>query len=193
MRRSLKTFTAALALSAATAPAAFADAAAFQGLYGGFSMGLSSADINAITADIDTGFSGDVFVGYNHAIGPNWVIGGELGYGRSLGHDIPALFPASFDVENLVTVSARAGYVTGNTMIYGRLGYQSGDMAINFAPGTPELEGHLFGLGVEHMFAQNFSGRIEVTQSVWDVDGGGAPPGTELESTRVSIGVAYHF
>ena len=111
-------------------------------------------------------------------------------YGPSAAGDLSV---ATTSLPAARTVSARAGYVTGNTMIYGRLGYQSGDMAINFAPGTPELEGHVFGLGVEHMFAQNFSGRIEVTQSVWDVDGGGAPPGTELESTRVSIGVAYHF
>lgn len=193
MRRSLKTLATALALSTAMAPAAFADAYSFQGLYGGFSMGLSTADLNAIAADVDTGFSGDVFVGYNHALNPNWVIGGELGYGRSSGHDIPALAPATFDVENLVTISARAGYVFNDTMVYGRLGYQTGDMAINFAPGTPDLDGYMFGLGVEHMFAQNFSGRIEVTHSIWDVDGGGAPAGTELESTRVSIGVAYHF
>ena len=84
----LKTLTAAALISAATAPAAFADATAFEGFYGGFSMGVTAPDINAIPTDIDTGLSGDVFVGYNFAVSPNWVLGGELSYGMSGGHQV---------------------------------------------------------------------------------------------------------
>jgi len=188
----LKTLTAAALVFAAMAPAAFADATAFEGFYGGFSMGVTDPDINAIPTDIDTGLSGDVFAGYNFAVSPNWVLGGELSYGMSGGHQVTGA-PASFDLENILTVSGRAGYVFGNTMVYGRAGYQTASLASNFAPVSFDADGYVLGLGVEQMFAENISGRIEVSRSYLDVTGPGVPPGTELDATRISVGVALHF
>ena len=192
MPRTFKTLFCAAALTTAMAPAAFADAAAFQGFYGGFSMGVTMPDINAIPVDLDTGIGGDVFVGYNHALGADWVIGGELGYGMSGGHNVPGLGVA-INMENILTVSARAGYVFGDTMLYGRVGYQTADLDTNLAPTTFDADGYMFGLGVEHMFSENISGRFEVSQSRMDITGAGVPPGAELDATRVSIGVAFHF
>jgi len=188
----LKTLTAAALISAAMAPAAFADATAFEGFYGGFSMGVTAPDINAIPTDFDAGLSGDVFVGYNFAVSPDWVIGGELSYGMSAGHQA-AGGALNFDLENILTVSGRAGYVFGNTMVYGRVGYQTATMNSNFAPVSFDADGYVLGLGLEQMFAENISGRIEVSRSYLDVTGLGVPPGTELDATRISVGVAIHF
>jgi len=188
----LKTLTATALIFAVTAPAAFADAAAFEGFYGGFSMGVTDPDINAVPTDFDAGLSGDVFVGYNFAASPNWVIGGELSYGMSGGHQASGI-PVSFDLDNVLTLSGRAGYVFGNTMIYGRAGYQSASLSTSFAPVDFDADGYVLGLGLEQMFSENISGRIELSQSYLDVSGPGVPPGTELDATRISVGVALHF
>lgn len=192
MTRNFKTLLSALALSTTMAPAAFADAAAFQGFYGGFSMGITSADISAIPISPDSALSGNIFVGYNHALSPDWVIGGELSYGMSSGHSFSGS-PIAFDLDSILTISARAGYVFGDTMIYGRVGYQTLSLDANFSSVTFDADGYVLGLGVEHMFAENISGRIEVSRSYLDVTGLGVPPGTDLDATRISIGVAFHF
>lgn len=188
----LKTLSAAALLSAAMTPAAFADASAFEGFYGGFSMGVTAVDINAVPAGIDAGLSGDVFAGYNFALGPDWVIGGELSYGMSGGHQVSGA-GASFDLDSILTLSARAGYVTGNTMIYGRAGYQTASLNASFSPVSFDADGWVLGLGLEQMLAENISGRIEVSRGFLDVTGPGVPPGTELDATRISVGVALHF
>jgi len=194
MTKSFTTFSSAIALSMAlAATAAHADATSFDGFYGGFSLGIVDSDVNQIPSGIDTALSGDVFVGYNHALNTEWVVGAEISYGMSSGHDASALPPLSFDLENALTLSGRVGYVFDNTMIYGRVGFQTADFVGNFAPVTFDAEGVVFGLGIEHMFSDNVSGRFEISHSNLDVTGLGVPPGTELEATRFSIGVAYHF
>jgi outer membrane immunogenic protein len=192
MSPTLKTLACASLITAAMTPAAFADATAFEGFYGGFSMGVTTPDINAIPLDFDAGLSGDVFVGYNFAAGPNWIIGGELSYGMSGGHQASG-GPVSFDLESILTISGRAGYVFGDTMVYGRVGYQTATMSSNFAPTDFDADGYVLGLGIEQMLAENISGRIEVSRSYLDVTGLGVPPGTELDTTRISVGVALHF
>jgi outer membrane immunogenic protein len=192
MSPTIKTLACAALISTAMAPAAFADATAFEGFYGGFSMGVTAPDINAIPASIDAALSGDVFVGYNFAAGPNWVIGGELSYGMSGGHQVTGI-PASFNLENILTISGRAGYVFGDTMVYGRAGYQTATLDTNFSPVSFDADGYVLGLGLEQMFSENISGRVEISQSYLDVSGPGVPAGTELDATRISVGVALHF
>ena len=190
-----KTFTSlssALALTVALASSASADATSFDGFYGGLSLGSVALDPNFSTATVDSAVGYELFFGYNHAINNEWVVGGELSFGTSGEHSVSGSATV-VDLENMVTISARAGYVFDNTMIYGRVGYQTGELAISTAPITPDLDGAIFGLGVEHMFTESVSGRVEVTHSVLDLSGGGIPAGSELDRTAVSIGIAFHF
>lgn len=183
----------AIALAAAlTASCAHADATSFEGFYGGLSIGTVGVDINFAPNNIGNAMSYGLFGGYTHALDSTWVIGGELSVGTSGAHDVSGS-ASVVTLENMVMISARAGYVFDNTMIYGRVGYQTGELSISNNPLTPDLQGAVFGLGVEHMFTDTVSGRIELSRSVLDVSGPGVVPGAELEHTAISFGVAYHF
>lgn len=191
-----KTFTplaSALALAAAlTASSAHADATSFDGFYGGLAIGSVGFDPNFSAADFDNAIGYELFAGYNHAVNSAWVVGGELSFGASQGHDMSGS-PTVVDFEDMITLSARAGYVFDNTMIYGRVGYQTGTLAISTSAVTPDLDGVIFGLGVEHMFTESVSGRIELSRSSLDLSGTGVPLGADLDRTAVSVGVAFHF
>ena len=191
-----KTFTplaSALALATAlAASSAHADATSFDGFYGGLAISSVGLDPNFSASSVSNAVGYELFAGYNHALNSDWVLGGELSFGASGSHNVSGSATV-VDLENMVTISARAGYVFDNTMIYGRAGYQTGDLSISTSPTTPDLDGVVFGLGVEHMFTDNISGRFEVSHSVLDLSGGGVPAGAELERTALSIGVAFHF
>lgn len=191
-----KTFTplaSAIALAAAlAASSAHADATSFDGFYGGLAISSVGLDPNFSASSISNEVGYELFAGYNHALNSNWVVGGELSYGASGGHNVSG-GATIVDLENMMTISARAGYVFDNTMIYGRVGYQTGDLAISTSAVTPDLDGAVFGLGVEHMFTDTMSGRIELSHSVLDLSGTGVPAGAELDRTALSIGVAFHF
>ncbi len=192
MTKKFTPLASAIALSLTLATSASADATSFEGFYGGLSIGSVALDPNFTAANIDSAVGYDLFMGYNHALNSDWVVGGELSYGASGDHSVSGS-TAIVNLENMMTISARAGYVFDNTMIYGRVGYQTGDLSISTSALTPDLDGAVIGLGVEHMFTDNVSGRLEVTRSVLDLSGTGVPPGTELDRTAVSIGIAFHF
>lgn len=191
MTKTFASLSSALVLSLAMTPAAFADASAFEGFYGGLSVGTVSPDLTS-TPSIDSAFGYSLFAGYNHAIDSNWVIGGELSYGMSGDHGVSGAV-TEVTLDDMVTLSGRIGYTFGNTMVYGRLGYQTGDLNATTLPFALDLDGVTYGIGLEHMFTDTLSGRIEVSRSVLDVSGPLVPPGIELDTTSISIGVAFHF
>lgn len=192
MTKGLATLTSAIALSFAFASTASADALDFDGFYGGLSLGFVGLDPNFSASSVDSAVGYDVFVGYNHALNSQWIVGAELSYGASGDHDVSGSATV-VNLEDMVTLSARAGYVFDRTMIFGRLGYQTGEMSVSTSALAPDLDGPIFGLGVEHMFSDSVSGRFEVTHSILDLSGSGVPSGFDLERTAVSIGIAFHF
>ncbi len=191
MTKTFTTLSSAIALSLALASTASADATAFEGFYGGLSLGTVALDPNFSASGVSNALGYEVFAGYNHALNSEWVVGGELSYGASGDHNVSGS-PSVVSLENMLTISARAGYVFDNTMIYGRVGYQTGDLAVTTSPADIDLDGAVFGLGLEHMFNENVSGRIEVTHSILDL-GAPAPAGAELDRTAISVGIAFHF
>lgn len=191
MTKGLASLTSAIALSVAFASSASADALDFDGFYGGLSLGFVELDPNFSASSVDSAFGYDVFLGYNHALNSQWIVGAELSYGASGDHDVSGSATV-VNLENMVTLSARAGYVFDQTMVFGRIGYQTGDLSVSTSATTPDLDGAIFGLGVEHMFSESVSGRIELTHSILDLSGG-VPSGFELERTALSIGIAFHF
>lgn len=186
-----KTIISSLFLTLAMAPAAFADASDFQGLYAGFSVGAVNPDIPFAPADPGVAPGYAIFGGYNHAFDANWVAGGELSFGMSGDHDVtPGVTVAQ---EKALTVSARGGYVFDKTMIYGRLGYQTSDVRVNAFPVDWSADGFVYGIGVEHKFSQNMSARFEYTHADLDLSGAGVPAGTSYDTDTFSAGVAFHF
>lgn len=192
MKRILNTLAAATALTATLSHGVQAqDALAWQGFHAGLQVSSVDPDITGSSIDADRAGGYGLFAGYDHALGDNWVVGGELSYGRSGDHTVsPAVGIA---LENAITLSARAGYAFGGTLVYGRLGFQQMDVTPTTGAIDWTAEGAVFGLGVEQMLSENISARLEYTRSDLDLSGTGVPAGVGLSNDSVSLGIAYRF
>ena len=191
MTRLPRTLAAAL-IAGATATSAHADAALWQGFYGGLSVGAVNPTVPAATVDPEIAPGYAIFAGYNHALGPNWVLGGELSYGMSGTHSM-APSPTTITMENALTASIRGGYAFGNSLVYARLGYQTTDVEVSTSIGDFEAEGMVYGLGFEQMLAENLSARIEYTHADMDLRRIGFPNTTNFDTDTISVGIAFHF
>lgn len=166
MNTILKTTLAAATLAVGLAGAAAAqDATQWNGFYGGLQFDITSPELDGTPTQVGTGHGGTAFVGYNHAIDQNWVVGGELSFGRQSGMEAG---PNELIIENAVHLRGRAGYNVGNTLLYGSLGYMTAD----FNGGGPDIsgDGMTFGLGAETMITDRVSARIEFTRSDMDLE-----------------------
>lgn len=133
-------------------------------------------------------FMGGVQIGYDMQFSPNWVAGLEADYTFK---DTNSAFASS----NLGSVTGRLGYTWGQTMLYAKGGYA-------FTNGRGDDGGHdgyTVGTGLERLFTQNWSGKIEYQYynfgNVKVVDGG---TGWLLGRFRndehtIKVGVNYRF
>ncbi|WJY20170.1 porin family protein [Fontisubflavum oceani] len=184
-----KTFIAAASLITGFTGQALAQDTAdtWQGFYGG--LQFSTVDPNSDTpVDPASGPGFGIFGGYNHALGGNWVIGGELGFASTTDHGIPA---GTFSIENAITARGRVGYALDDLLLYGSLGYLSADATASGSAATLDIEGPVFGLGAEAMLSETVSARVEYLRGTLDLTG----PGTDIDVTTdtIAIGLAFHF
>lgn len=190
MKKTLTPLASAIALTLAMAPAAFADASDFAGFYAGFEFGVASLE-NSFGLPMQNGNSGGIFVGYNHALSPDIIVGAELSYGMDRDHQIA--FGTMFTVEGPLEIDARAGYVFGNSMVYASLGYTWAEFTQTGLPFSESFEGMSYGLGLESMVSDRVSLRIEYTHTTYNTGGIVYPSFFDFDSDAVSLGVAFHF
>ena len=120
-----------------------------------------------------TGAVGGGRIGYNWQVSPNWVFGLE-GDGEATSVRDSGIGSLGFFHETrlnwLASARARLGYAAGNTLLYVTGGAAFGEVEITkaaapgvvpFAVYTDTLTGWTVGAGVEHMFAPNWTGRLE--------------------------------
>lgn len=192
MPRLTNTLAAVLLISSTAPTATLADAALWQGFYGGLSVGAVNPTVPAAANDPQIAPGYAIFAGYNHALGSNWVIGGELSYGMSGAHSM-APSPRRLTMENTLTASLRGGYAFGNSLVYARLGYQQSDVMVNPLPFDFEADGMVYGIGFEQMLAENLSARIEYTHADLDLRRVGFPGSVDYDTDTISVGIAFHF
>lgn len=190
MKKVFQTMTAAAALCAALATTATAqDAEKWQGFYTGLSLNAQDYNATGIGLPLDETYNIGIFGGYNHAIAPNVVIGGELSYGTETSAEILPGVDMTF--ENNLGIRGRAGYTFGNSMLYGTLGYATSDYRFNASP-SGTADGVTFGAGLETMVSDNVTARFEYTRSQLEASGG-VFPGQSFDQNTFSVGVAYKF
>ena len=190
MTKTFTTLASAFALSLAMAPAAFADASDFAGFYAGFELGNANLE-NSFGLPLQSAHTGGVFVGYNHAVTPDIIVGAELSYGLDRDHQIAP--GVTFAVEGPLELGARAGYVFGNSMVYATLGYTWADFTQTGAPFSESFEGMSYGLGLETLVSDTISLRIEYSHTTYNTGGLIYASNLDFASDAVSIGVAFHF
>jgi len=112
---------------------------------------------------------GGIVGGWTYQLNDNFVIGGEGDYlwgGRTANNSLDA---AWFDANNISTLRARIGWLSGNTLFYatGGVGWLWGKMGGLVGPtsipasDTNVHTGWVIGGGIEHAFTPNLRGRLE--------------------------------
>jgi outer membrane immunogenic protein len=166
--------TAALALVALAAPASAADLAArpytkapayapaapiynWTGFYIGGHIGgaFPGNDNNLLGGSNDGTFMGGVQGGYDYQFAPNWVVGLEANYSF-------LSTSSNFDNRGLGSVTGRLGYTWGPALLYVKGGYAWADSRFtNGFAGDGGRDGYTVGGGLEYLFTQNWSGKVE--------------------------------
>jgi outer membrane immunogenic protein len=205
--------TVALVALGATVPALAADLAArpytkapayvatpiynWTGFYiGGHVGGAFGGDNNILAPGFASGnegrFMGGVQAGYDYQFAPNWVMGLEANYSfLDTG--------SSFANRGLGSVTGRLGYTWGPAMLYAKGGYAWADSRFsNGFGGNGGRDGYTVGGGLEYMFTQNWSGKIEYQYydlgSVNLFDAGGAFAGRfRNDEHTIKAGLNYRF
>jgi outer membrane immunogenic protein len=162
----------------AKAPAYAAPIYNWTGFYiGGHIGGAFSSDNNfngLVTGNNNDGrFLGGLQAGADYQFAPNWVVGIEGQYSW-LGHNNSVIFPGGFVYANnqraLGSVTGRVGYTWGPALLYVKGGYAYSDnnetlalagAPVAFALDSGHRDGYTVGAGLEYMFAQNWSAKVE--------------------------------
>jgi outer membrane immunogenic protein len=157
-------------------------------------------------------FLGGVQVGADYQFAPTWVIGLEGQYSWLGNSNSGAIFPGAVAYTNnqrgLGSVTGRLGYTWGPTLLYVKGGYAYSDNNESLiGPGGPvpfgfsgnHSNGYTVGAGLEYMFAQNWSAKIEYMyydfgSSRFTTPTGLAPFGSfRTDDQTVKAGLNYHF
>ena len=178
----------AAALAAIIAGGAQAqDNLAFEGFYGGVQLGFYAPETGT-GIGFDGGENVALFGGYNHAIGQDWIVGGEVSFGTELGFSL-AMPAVDYTLEDMISLRGRVGYVMGDFMVYGSVGYLDSTISANIAPGLSlNADGYTYGLGLEMMLNENMSARIEYLGSDLQIESGAT-----LNTNGVGLGLVFHF
>jgi len=161
------------------APAYAAPIYNWTGFYlGAHAGGAFSSDSN-FNNGLGTGnngngrFLGGLQVGADWQVNPNWVVGAEGQYSWLSG-SVGAVFPGGYAYTNgqrgLGSITGRVGYTWGPGLLYVKGGYAHsnndesvtlGGVPVAFATSGDHSNGYTVGLGVEYMFAPNWSAKAE--------------------------------
>lgn len=176
---------------------------AFAQDWGGFYAGLSaSSGTSEVGGPILGGltFSGSatapgIFVGYNHVLSNNMVLGAELSYE---GVDSSIALSGGGTIAELnsqAMLRARLGFASGNVMPYVTAGITRGDFDVPTSGFSSSESGYNVGFGLEYMFSNNMSARVEYGVTKYDSVFEPLAPPDAVDATHkaVTVGMAWHF
>ncbi len=161
------------------APAYMAPIYNWTGFYiGGHLGGAFSGDNNfngVVTGNNNNGrFLGGLQAGADYQFAPNWVVGIEGQYSWLGSNNNGAIFPGGYvytnDQRGLGSVTGRIGYTWGPALLYAKGGYAFSDnretvalagVPVPFTLDRRHRDGYTVGAGLEYMFAQNWSAKVE--------------------------------
>jgi outer membrane immunogenic protein len=179
---------------------------------GAFSSNNGFSGAGVVTSNNNGAFMGGVQGGFDYQFAPTWVIGGEIQYDWLSNSNETTVFPRgatyTLDQRSLGSVTARLGYTWGPTLLYVKGGYAYSDnsqsltlggLGVPFTTTGNIHNGYTVGAGLEYMFAQNWSAKIEYqyydfgkTSFVTPVGLSGFGSTRNSENT-VKAGLNYHF
>src|SRR6202045_3053316 len=156
------------------APAVYAPIYNWTGFYIGGHLGGAFSGNNSFAGNNGGRFLGGVQVGADYQFAPNWVVGIEGQYSWLGNNNNGVIFPGGFVYSNnqraLASVTGRVGYTWGPALLYVKGGYAYSDnnetlalagAPVAFAFDRSHRDGYTVGAGLEYMFAQNWSAKVE--------------------------------
>jgi outer membrane immunogenic protein len=163
------------------APAYAAPLYNWTGFYIGGHVGGAFTSDNSIAGGLTNSnnaqFLGGFQAGADYQFAPNWVIGVEGQYSWLGSNNSSVAFTAGIPPvayvysdrqRGLASVTGRLGYTWGPALLYAKGGYAYADYretltgnGANIALGNSHQDGYTVGAGLEYMFAQNWSGKVE--------------------------------
>ncbi|WP_159981338.1 MULTISPECIES: outer membrane protein [unclassified Novosphingobium] len=169
----------------------------FQGPYVGVEAGWNRDSIHGANTDIghldvresSDAFVGGAFVGYDHKVTSDIVIGAEASFDIAAS-DQARSGPNLIDPNYSFDVSARAGYlVTPTTLLYVRGGYENARARVSngVENGHDTFDGWSVGGGIEREVMEHVSARLEYRYS--DLGSNNS----NFDRHQALVGVAYHF
>jgi outer membrane immunogenic protein len=188
------------AIAADMAPRSYTKAPAYvaapiynwTGFYiGGHVGGGFPGNNNLVGGSNDGTFMGGAQVGYDMQFSPNWVFGVEANYSW-------LDTSSSFANRGLGSVTGRLGYTWGPSLLYVKGGYAWADSRFtNGFSGDGGRDGYTVGGGLEYMFTQNWSGKVEYQYydfgNVTALFPGVAAVGFKNDEHTVKAGLNYRF
>ncbi len=168
-------------LLAATLPNLSA-AAGWTGFYAGVQFGATSTDASVPGRS----FSEDsttygLLAGYNHDIGNQLVLGGELNIDKMEYSDV------SWDLTTQ-RIRARLGYDLGDVLIFGSIGYARVD-----DEGNDGENGYSLGLGLDYKITQSLTLGLELLRDSYDFDAPAGLGDADLDIDSLRLRLAYRF
>lgn len=163
------------------APPVYAPIYNWTGFYIGGHLGGAFSGNNGFAGTTGNGndgrFLGGLQVGADYQFAPNWVVGIEGQYSWLGSNNNAVAFTgagAGYIYNNnqraIGSVTGRLGYTWGPALLYVKGGYAYSDYSESltllgapqsFAINSAHHDGYTVGAGLEYMFAQNWSGKIE--------------------------------
>jgi outer membrane immunogenic protein len=150
----------------------------WTGFYIGGHLGGAFAGNNgfagAVNGSNNGAFLGGLQVGADYQFAPNWVVGIEGQYSWLSSNNLTSTFPGAVvyntNQRGLGSITGRFGYTWGPALLYVKGGYAYSDYTQSLTTaGVPTAftlngshhDGYTVGGGLEYMFAQNWSGKLE--------------------------------
>ena len=160
----------------------------------------------------DGQFMGGVQGGYDYQFAPNWVMGIEANYSWTGNSNNNVVFPGAglgytygSNIKGLGSVTGRLGYTWGPALLYVKGGYAYADINRNLALNgvnqggiNGSKDGYTVGGGLEYLFTQNWSGKVEYQYYDFGKTSFSVAPLVAYGSTRndehtVKAGLNYRF
>ncbi|MNE45702.1 Porin subfamily protein [compost metagenome] len=181
------------------------------GVQGGY--GWNNHDISAgpglpgfpgFSADFDGGILGG-FVGYNHQLDNNWVIGLEGDFEKNWGDDTDDFgggVAVNYGLDWQGSVRGRVGYAFDRALVYGTAGWAIGRGFVDVpAAGFGQKEnfnGFTVGAGVDYAFTDMVFGRVEYRYTNFgdkdfDFGLGAGAINSDIDQHAIRIGVGFKF
>lgn len=193
-------------IPAAPVAESYVEATAFDwtGAYIGATVGYGWGEYDVSSGgasgqfDVD-GFTGGLYAGYNYAVTPNVIVGGEIDAMVGPGEDFSVGgTDVSTDTLFFGTARARLGYAFDSVMVYGTggLAWGMGEADFNGDSDSNFHVGWTLGGGIEAALTENVTARAEylyVDTSEETYTAGGTSANADLDGHIVRLGVGYKF